>query len=129
MKLMKNDFYGSVDYIGLVDWAYVYMSKKPHCKERMRLFNLAEKKSIVRNNVRMLLLGKKYSKRRCNLLIKRVINKKTDDQQRYANPYLMFSNIRTCPCKNRFKSSCRINTTAKGSKKFSPALKKVCTSF
>lgn len=30
MKLMKNDLYGLVDYIGLVDRAYKYMSKKPH---------------------------------------------------------------------------------------------------
>lgn len=44
MKLIKNDLYGLVDYTGLVDWAYVYMSKKPHCKERTRLFNLAGKK-------------------------------------------------------------------------------------
>lgn len=58
-KLTKNDLYGLVDYIGLVDWAYTYMSKKPHCKERARLFNLAGKKSIVRNNVRTLILGKK----------------------------------------------------------------------
>lgn len=77
MKLIKNDLYGLVDYTGLVDWAYVYMSKKPHCKERTRLFNLAGKKSIVRNNVRMLILGKKNSKRRRNLLIKRVINIQT----------------------------------------------------
>lgn len=46
---------------------------------------------MVRNNVRMLILRKKYSKRRCYLLIKTVINKKTDYKQRYANPYLMFS--------------------------------------
>lgn len=30
MKLMKNDLYGLVDNIGLVDKAYKYMSKKPH---------------------------------------------------------------------------------------------------
>lgn len=45
MMLIKNDLYGLVDYMGLVDWAYKYMSKKPHCKERTRLFNLAEKKA------------------------------------------------------------------------------------
>lgn len=44
MKLTKNDLYGLVDYTGLVDWAYIYMSKKPHCKERAGLFNLAGKK-------------------------------------------------------------------------------------
>lgn len=36
-----------------------YMSKKPHRKERTRIFNLAGKQSIVRNSVRMSLLGKK----------------------------------------------------------------------
>lgn len=46
MKLMKNYLSGLVDYIGLVDWAYKYMSKKPHCKERTRLFNLLEKKAL-----------------------------------------------------------------------------------
>lgn len=76
MKLIKNDLYGLVDYTGLVDWAYVYMSKKPHCKERTRLFNLAGKKKHCKN-VRMLVLGKKKSKRRRNLLIKRVINIQT----------------------------------------------------
>lgn len=35
------------------------MSKKPHRKERTRIFNLAGKQSIVRNSVRMSLLGKK----------------------------------------------------------------------
>lgn len=44
MKLIKIDLYGLMDYIRLVDWAYKYMSKKPHCKERRRLFNLLEKK-------------------------------------------------------------------------------------
>lgn len=86
---MKSDVYGLVDYIGLVDWAYKYLSKKPLCKERTRLFKLAGKKHF-KKQCQDVDIRKKYSKR-CYLLIKRIITKKIDYKQRYANPDLMFS--------------------------------------